>query len=174
MTEIVEALGRRGNPGVAGMDAEQIRGLKPMLTRYLKRVGDCYARRDTRADLPLFVGGHLSDLPAKICEPIALAADVAPRTLQEFLSQHQWDNGRMRDRVQGLVASEHAGSNSMGIIDETSDVKKEERGQDSRRAASMVRPNREKRKLPGDRPFGIRDGRFPLPRGRRFVPASGP
>ena len=106
------------------MDADQIRSLRPMLTRYLKRFEDCFARHDTRAHLPVYVGGQLSDLPAKSCEPIALEAGIAPRTLQEFLSQHHWDEGRMRERVQELVASEHAGPNSIGIIDETSDVKK--------------------------------------------------
>lgn len=106
------------------MDADQIRGLKPMLTRYLKQFDDCFARGDTRTHLPVYVEGQLSDLPAKSCEPIALAANVPPRTLQEFLSQHKWDEQRMRDRVQQLVASEHAGPNSIGIIDETSDVKK--------------------------------------------------
>jgi len=106
------------------MDADQIRGLKPMLTRYLKRFDDCFARHDTRAHLPVYVGGQLSDLPAKSCEPIALEAGIAPRTLQEFLSQHKWDESRMRDRVQELIASDHAGPNSIGIIDETSDVKK--------------------------------------------------
>jgi SRSO17 transposase len=106
------------------MDADLIRSLKPMLTGYLKRFDDCFARQDTRAHLPVYVGGQLSDLPAKSCEPIALAAEVAPRTLQEFLSQHQWDESRMRERVQELVAREHAGPNSVGIIDETSDVKK--------------------------------------------------
>lgn len=106
------------------MDADQIRGLKPMLTRYLKRFGDCFARRDTQAHLPVYVGGQLSDLSAKSCEPIALEAGVAPRTLQEFLSQHKWDESRMRARLQELVVSDHAGPNSIGIIDETSDVKK--------------------------------------------------
>ena len=106
------------------MDADQIRGLKPMLTRYLKRFDDCFARRDTRAHLPVYVGGQLSDLPAKSCEPIALSASVAPRTLQEFLSQHKWDESRMRERVQERVVRDHAGPHSMGIIDETSDVKK--------------------------------------------------
>lgn len=106
------------------MDADQIRGLKPMLTRYLKQFDDCFARGDTRTHLPVYVEGQLSDLPAKSCEPIALAANVPPRTLQEFLSQHKWDEQRMRDRVQRLVASEHAGPHSIGIIDETSDVKK--------------------------------------------------
>jgi len=106
------------------MEADQIRSLKPMLTRYLKWFDDCFARQDTRAHMPVYVGGQLSDLPAKSCEPIALEAGVAPRTLQEFLSQHKWDESRMRDRVQELVVSDHAGPNSIGIIDETSDVKK--------------------------------------------------
>lgn len=106
------------------MDADQIRGLKPMLTRYLKRFDDCFARQDTRAHMPVYVGGQLSDLPAKSCEPIALEAGVAPRTLQEFLSQHKWDENRMRTRLQQLVVSDHAGPNSIGIFDETSDVKK--------------------------------------------------
>ena len=106
------------------MDADEIRGLRSMLTGYLKRFDDCFTRRDTRAHLPVYVGGQLSDLPAKSCEPIALAAEIAPRTLQEFLSQHEWDEGRMRERVQELIVREHVGPHSIGIIDETSDVKK--------------------------------------------------
>ena len=106
------------------MDANQIRKLKPMLTRYLKQFDDCFTRRDTRAHLPVYVQGQLSSLPAKSCEPIALAAGIAPRTLQEFLAQHRWDEGLLRQRLQELVADEHAGPNSIGIIDETSDPKK--------------------------------------------------
>jgi len=106
------------------MDADQIRRLKPMLARYLKQFDDCFARRDTRAHLPIYVGGQLSDLSAKSCEPIALHAGVAPRTLQEFLAQHRWDENSLRDRLREIVVREHAGPNSIGIIDETSDVKK--------------------------------------------------
>ena len=72
------------------MDAQQIRGLRPMLARFLKRFDDCFARKDTRAHLSVYVNGQLSDLPRKSVEPIALAADVPVRTLQEFLSQHRW------------------------------------------------------------------------------------
>jgi len=106
------------------MDADQIRRLKPMLARYLKQFDDCFARRDTRAHLPIYVGGQLSDLSAKSCEPIALHAGVAPRTLQEFLAQHRWDEDSLRDRLREIVVREHVGPNSIGIIDETSDVKK--------------------------------------------------
>ncbi|KKL69924.1 hypothetical protein LCGC14_2110060 [marine sediment metagenome] len=106
------------------MDAEQIRGLKPMLARYLKQFDGCFARKDTRAHLSVYVEGQLSDLNAKSVEPIAVHAGVAPRTLQEFLAHYRWDEDRVRDRLRQVMIEKHAGPNSIGIIDETSDVKK--------------------------------------------------
>jgi len=97
--------------------------LRPMLTRFLKRFDDCFARKDTRAHLSVYVEGQLSDIPRKSVEPIALAADVPVRTLQEFLAQHRWQEDLARDRLQQIVAEEHAHPHSVGIIDETSFVK---------------------------------------------------
>jgi SRSO17 transposase len=105
------------------MDARQIRGLQSMLARFLKRFDDCFARKDTRAHLSVYVNGQLSDLPRKSVEPIALAADVPVRTLQEFLSQHRWQEDLARDRLLEIVAAEHAHPHSVGVIDETSFVK---------------------------------------------------
>jgi SRSO17 transposase len=106
------------------MDANQIRELRPMLGRYLKQFNDCFSRHDSRAYLPVYVEGQLSDLSEKSCEPIALAAGVPPRNLQEFLAAYKWDENRARTHLQQLVMQEHAGVNSIGVIDETSDVKK--------------------------------------------------
>jgi len=106
------------------MDAKQIRQLKPMLASYLKRFDDCFSRKDTRKHLSVYVEGQLSDLDRKSVEPIALAAGVPVRTLQEFLSQHRWREDLARDRLQTIVAKEHASEHSVGIIDETSAVKK--------------------------------------------------
>jgi SRSO17 transposase len=106
------------------MDAEQIRGLKPRLTRYLKRFADCFARKDTRAHLAVYVEGQLSDLNGKNVEAIAKRARVPVRTLQEFLSLLKWDHDRMRDRLQEIIVAEHAGKHAIGILDETSFVKK--------------------------------------------------
>lgn len=106
------------------MDADQIRRLRPELTRYLKRFDDCFARSDTRAYLPVYVGGQLSNLGEKSCEPMALAAGVPPRNLQEFLSAYKWDESLARDRLRELVMADHAGPNAIAIVDETSDVKK--------------------------------------------------
>jgi SRSO17 transposase len=105
------------------MNAEAIRELEPWLRDYLAQFDDCFARRDTRAHLPVYVRGQLSDLQRKSVEPIALAAGVPVRTLQEFLSQHRWDEDRLRDRLQQLVAQEQGDPAAIGIIDETSAVK---------------------------------------------------
>lgn len=106
------------------MDANQIRSLGPRLTEFLARFDDCFARRDTRAHFPVYVRGQLSDLSDKSVDPMAMEADVAPRTLQEFLTHHQWDDPCMRDGLQQIVASEHAGPHSIGLFDDTSWVKK--------------------------------------------------
>ena len=106
------------------MDLQQLRSLKSKLKKFLKRFDDCFPRKDTAAHLPVYVSGQLSDIPEKSVEPIAVNAGVKPRTLQEFLSQHKWAEDRARDTVQHLVRDEHAGPNSIAILDETSDVKK--------------------------------------------------
>jgi SRSO17 transposase len=106
------------------MDAEQIRKLRPDLKRFLHRFDDCFPRCDTRSHLPKYVEGQLSDIPRKSVEPIALKAGVPVRTLQEFLSQHDWDQDRMVSRLQEIVRTEHASPCSIGIIDETSFLKK--------------------------------------------------
>ena len=109
------------------MDADQIRRLKPELTRYLKRFDDCFSRKDTRAHMSIYVEGQLSDLDEKSCEPIALAAGIPPRNLQEFLANYKWNEDLTRDCLQKMILREHSGPNSIAIIDETSDVKKGEK-----------------------------------------------
>jgi SRSO17 transposase len=105
----------------------QIRTLKSKLAKFLKRFDGCFPRKDTRAHLPTYISGQLSDIPEKSVEPIAINAGVAPRTLQEFLSQHHWDHDQLRDQLQHIVRDEHSGPHSIGLIDETSDVKKGEK-----------------------------------------------
>jgi SRSO17 transposase len=110
--------------GDTSMDIPQIRSLKSKLKKFLKRFDHRFPRKDTRAHLPTYISGQLSDIPEKSIEPIALNAGVAPRTLQEFLSQHHWDHDLLRDELQHIVRDEHAGPHSIGLIDQTSDVKK--------------------------------------------------
>ena len=107
------------------MDVREIRELDPLLRGYLAQFDDCFARKDTRAHLPIYIRGQLSNLERKSVEPIALEAGIAPRTLQEFLSLLRWDQERMRVRVQEIAARQTAEApERIGIIDETGWVKK--------------------------------------------------
>src|SRR5437762_7621010 len=100
------------------MDAKRIRRWEPLLDRYLAQFHDCFGRCDTRGHLPVYVRGLLSDQPRKSVEPLALAANVPPRTLQQFLSLLDWDHDGLRQRLQGLVVRDHASTDSIGLLDE--------------------------------------------------------
>lgn len=106
------------------MDADTILQLKPALTRFLRQFDDCFARSQTRGHLATYVRGQLGNLPRKSVEPIADAAGTPPRTLQEFLSLSRWDEPLMRDRLQQYIARRHHHDQAVGIIDETSFLKK--------------------------------------------------
>jgi SRSO17 transposase len=106
------------------MDATEIRRLKPKLLKYLQDYRDCFGRSDTRRHLQTYVEGQLSKLDRKSVEPIALAAGVAPRTLQQFLNSLEWDQEQLIDTLQWRVAGRHTSERSIGLIDETSCPKK--------------------------------------------------
>jgi SRSO17 transposase len=106
------------------MDAAEIRRLKPKLRKYLQEYGDCFGRSDTRGHLDTYVTGQLSKLDRKSVEPIALAAGVPPRTLQQFLNSLEWDQEQLLDTLQWRVARAHTSQHALGIIDETSCPKK--------------------------------------------------
>lgn len=106
------------------MDADTILRIKPALTEYLHTFDDCFGRVAVRQHLDTYVEGQLSDLPRKSVEPMADAAGIPPRNLQEFLGLYFWDESAMRDRVQQRVARQHPHPQSIGILDETGFVKK--------------------------------------------------
>jgi SRSO17 transposase len=106
------------------MDATQIRQLQPKLRKYLQQFRDCFSSRKSREHLQTYVQGQLSNLDRKSVEPIALAADVPPRTLQQFLNSLAWDQEQLVDTLQWLVARDHPSLRAIGLIDETSCPKK--------------------------------------------------
>lgn len=108
------------------MDAATILRIKPALTAYLHEFDGCLGRATNRKHLRHYVSGQLSDLDRKSIEPMADAAGVPPRTLQEFLGLLKWDESAARDRLQQRVARRHGHPHSVGIIDETTCVKKGE------------------------------------------------
>ena len=106
------------------MDITQIKGIGKELNAFLSQFDDCFSRSGSRQNLRAYVHGQLSNLPRKSIEPIALAADMLPRTLQCFLSLLPWDHQRLRDKFQWIVAEEHAHPSAIGVVDDSGNPKK--------------------------------------------------
>jgi SRSO17 transposase len=111
------------------MTTEQIQALGPAFADYLQPFLFCCGYTQTFDLLGVYCRGLLSDLPRKTCEPLALCAGVAVRTVQEFLKDHQWSYAQARDVLQGYVAHELLGQpaddlGTLGIVDETGVRKK--------------------------------------------------
>lgn len=106
------------------MEAHEIAGLGKELSEYLSEFHDCFGRSEPREHLREYVCGQASDLHRKSIEPIALLTGTPPRTLQYFLEAVQWDEERLRDRVQRMVARDHSDPQAIGIIDESGHPKK--------------------------------------------------
>jgi SRSO17 transposase len=111
------------------MTPAQIEELGPAFAEYLQPFLFCCGYTQTFDLLGVYCRGLLSDLPRKTCEPLALYAGVAVRTVQEFLHDHVWSFTEVRDLLQQHVASvlrDLPGDDlgTLGIVDETGTVKK--------------------------------------------------
>ena len=80
------------------MERSELSRSLPALESFLEEFRDC-AIAPTRRLIAAYVRGQLSALPRKSVLPMARAAGIAPRTLQELLSLHRWDEERMRELV---------------------------------------------------------------------------
>jgi len=105
------------------MTLEQIAALGRKLTSFLALFADCFGRREARELLRIYVKGQLSNLHRKTAEAIALQFGAAPRTLQRFLESIKWDEEKLRDRCQKIVAQQHAHLEAIGCVDESGTAK---------------------------------------------------
>jgi len=101
------------------MTLRQIAGLGKKLVGFLGRFNGCFGRREARELLRVYVKGQLSDLKHKTAEGIALKFGKAPRTLQRFLESIKWDEEKLCDDSQQIVAKEHAHPEAIGAVDES-------------------------------------------------------
>src|SRR5262245_31204167 len=111
------------------MTPQEIARLGPEFGLYLGRYRSCFLQKRTAAHFDNYCRGLLSDLPRKSVEPIALASGTATRTLQEFLTTAIWEFAAVRDIYQqdlarALTALPADPLGTVGVIDETSAVKK--------------------------------------------------
>jgi SRSO17 transposase len=105
------------------MTADQIRSLQPALAALLLGFRGCFQTEKTFGHWQKYLLGLMADLKRKSIEPIALAAGVPVRTLQEFLSFFVWDHERVNSQLQRLVADEHGCETGIGVLDASGHVK---------------------------------------------------
>jgi len=105
------------------MTLKQINALGRRLTLFLALFADCFGRREPRDLLSVYVKGQLSNLHRKTAEAIALQFKIAPRTLLRFLESIKWDEEKLRDRCQQIVAQDHADPEAIGCVDESGTAK---------------------------------------------------
>lgn len=106
------------------MDVEELKTIRRNLGKFLRKFERCIKTRQSQHHLRTYIGGQVSDLERKSVEPIALSAGVPPRTLQEFLGLHRWNEDAVRRKIQKVIMRDHANENAIGVIDETSFAKK--------------------------------------------------
>lgn len=106
------------------MDVQELKGLRRKLDAFARRFDDCIKTRPSRKHMRTYLNGQLGSLHRKSIEPIALEAGVPVRTLQEFLSIHRWDDAAVGRRLREILVRDHADPNAIGVLDETSFVKK--------------------------------------------------
>jgi SRSO17 transposase len=99
------------------MTADQIRSLQPELAALLEAFRPYLGFASNVGHLLAYVCGLLADLKRKSIEPIALAAGTAVRTLQEFLSQLDWDHEAANDHLQRMVMDRHGRDRAIGVLD---------------------------------------------------------
>jgi SRSO17 transposase len=106
------------------MDARQIQSLQPAMAAFAHLFRDCFARQPTFEHFQRYLLGLLTELDRKSIEPIALAAGVAVRTMQEFLQFFKWDHARVNAALQRSIMDHHASDDAIGVLDPSAHAKR--------------------------------------------------
>ena len=105
------------------MEKEDLALLGPALESFLAEFADV-AITPTRKLIAAYLRGQLGPLPRKSVMPMAREAGIPPRTLQELLSLHRWDEDLLIDTLQAHVWRARGSADSVATIVETCCPKK--------------------------------------------------
>ncbi|HLY12637.1 MAG TPA: transposase [Planctomycetota bacterium] len=100
------------------MDKEDLALLGPALESYLAEFSDV-GIAPTRKLIAAYLRGQLGPLTRKSVMPMAREAGIAPRTLQELLSLHRWNEELLIDTLQRHVWRAQGAGDSVATILET-------------------------------------------------------
>ncbi len=99
-------------------------GMAEAVVAYHAQFHDLFVRREQREWSAFYLRGQLADLARKTVEPMVLALKprqgddrAAVRAVQQFLGEGAWDDARVLERLQGLVAEDLGAPEGLLIVD---------------------------------------------------------
>jgi SRSO17 transposase len=101
----------------AVLTPDAVRGCKDRLTVFLERYLPRFYRAEQRATASLVIGGLLSGLQRKTCEPIAVQAGVPRKPIQFFVGAGKWDAEAVMAELRRHVAEELGDDRAVLVID---------------------------------------------------------
>jgi SRSO17 transposase len=108
----------------ATVSAEDVRGCRAHLTRFLNRYLPLFYRDEQRGHASAFVRGLLSGLERKSVEPIARQAGIPRKNLQMFVGQGGWDDEAVSSGMRRHVAEELGEPDGVIVLDPSGFPKK--------------------------------------------------
>jgi SRSO17 transposase len=106
------------------LSAEEVTVVADELVAYHAQFHDLFVRREQRAWSECYLRGQLSDLERKTIEPMVLhlkGSDwAAVRAVQQFIGEGAWNDDRILQRLEGLVAEDLGEADAMVILDGSS------------------------------------------------------
>jgi SRSO17 transposase len=108
----------------ATLTPEAVDGCQDRLTAFLQRYLPQFYRVEHRAHAATVIGGLLSGLERKTCEPIAAQAGLHRKTLQTFVGAGAWDDEAVMTELRQHVRAELAMPDGVVVIDPSAFPKK--------------------------------------------------
>src|SRR6476646_2922274 len=103
----------------AALTPDAVRGCQDRLTAFLGRYLPRFHRAEQRATASLVIGGLLSGLQRKTCEPIAVQAGVHRKPIQFFVGAGKWDDEAVMAELRRHVAEELSDDHAVLVVDAT-------------------------------------------------------
>jgi SRSO17 transposase len=107
------------------VNKDDIEGFMEELRGFHSEFADCFTRSEPREHFFQYMVGQFSEIERKSIEPIALTVEGGNvRSLQRFITNVPWDEGKMIKKYHALVNEDMGDPNGVVIFDESAFVKK--------------------------------------------------
>jgi SRSO17 transposase len=108
----------------AEVTAEDVRGCRARLSRFLQRYLPLFYREEQRDLAEVVIRGKLSNLQRKTAEPIAYAANRERKPVQHFVGAGRWDDEAVMSELRRHVSEGLGDDDGVLIVDPSAFAKK--------------------------------------------------